>query len=97
MAEHVLKTLASYWDAIACGEKTFEVRLNDRGFQKGDVLVLRRLGRDGLCEGREERGFWRYKQLRRHVTYILTGGQFGIEPDYVVMAIERCNDEDPRA
>jgi Domain of unknown function (DUF3850) len=26
MTEHVLKTLAPYWDAIADGSKTFEVR-----------------------------------------------------------------------
>lgn len=46
MVEHVLKTLPDYFDAVARGEKTFEVRRDDRGFQKGDILVLHRLGRD---------------------------------------------------
>lgn len=41
MIEHSLKTTASCWDAIERGEKTFEVRRDDRGFQKGDVLLLR--------------------------------------------------------
>ena len=38
--EHVLKVAPEYWSAIADGSKTFEVRRNDRAFQKGDVLVL---------------------------------------------------------
>jgi ASC-1-like (ASCH) protein len=37
---HELKTTDVYWDAVNCGEKTFEVRRNDRGFQKGDLLHL---------------------------------------------------------
>jgi|CXWL01.1.fsa_nt_gi hypothetical protein len=37
---HELKTLPQYWDAVQRGEKTFEVRRDDRGFQKGDVLEL---------------------------------------------------------
>ncbi len=40
---HTLKTLPQYWDAVAGGEKNFEVRRDDRGFQKGDELILVRL------------------------------------------------------
>lgn len=76
MAEHTLKTLPDYWDAISGGEKNFEVRRDDRGFQKGDVLVLQRL--NSLHE------------IRCEITYILRGGQFGIEPGYVVMGIKKC-------
>ena len=34
---HELKTLPKYFDAIVVGEKTFEVRRDDRGFQKGPL------------------------------------------------------------
>ena len=37
---HHLKILAEYFDSIACGDKTFEIRKNDRGFQKGDIVYL---------------------------------------------------------
>jgi hypothetical protein len=42
MKVHVLKTWPLFFDAQASGEKTFEVRRNDREFEVGDVLVLRR-------------------------------------------------------
>jgi ASC-1-like (ASCH) protein len=40
MTTHKLKIRPEYYDAVASGEKCFEVRFNDRGYQKGDVLVL---------------------------------------------------------
>jgi hypothetical protein len=88
VTEHVLKTWGRYWDRVASGEKTFEVRRDDRGFQKGDILILRRTddeppyyytpGSDGRFSTRD---------LRKRVSWILTGGQFGIEPGHVVMAL----------
>lgn len=39
-ARHVLKVVPPYMDALLDGSKTFEVRRNDRGFQRGDTLVL---------------------------------------------------------
>ena len=78
MAEHHLKCHVQYFDAIARGEKNFEVRRNDRDFQLGDVLILHRY---------DPRQGYRFVELRRRVTYVLPGGQFGIEPDYVVLAL----------
>jgi hypothetical protein len=93
MTEHILKTVDHYWHAVERGDKNFEVRRDDRGFQRGDVLVLRRLTANKLYfelknfrsmrEGKEE-----YYDLRRRITYILTGGQLGIEPGYVVLGLE---------
>ena len=38
---HELKIAPAYFDAVQAGEKTFEVRKNDRGFAKGDTVLLR--------------------------------------------------------
>jgi hypothetical protein len=48
---HHLKTWPRYWDAIAAGVKTFELRRNDRFFQRDDIVVLHRFAepRDGNC------------------------------------------------
>jgi hypothetical protein len=85
---HDLKTWDVYWDAVASGDKTFEGRRDDRGFQKGDIVRLLR------CEKRHgayvvELDFKGNPEhvLEKRITYILTGGQFGIEPGYVVLAL----------
>ena len=85
--EHKLKTLAPYWDAIHRGEKLFEVRRDDKGFQKGDFLLLQKFdGKYYETEGFEISA--PIKTLRKKITYILTGGQFGIQPGYVVLGLE---------
>jgi hypothetical protein len=92
--KHTLKTLPDYWDAIERGEKTFEVRKNDRGFKKGDELLLLRLVKLGSGP---RAGAWVeeksvdgcYVKLHRKITYVLTGGQFGIEPGYVVLGLKK--------
>lgn len=39
--EHELKCWPVYFQRVWTGDKTFEVRLDDRGFQRGDRVVLR--------------------------------------------------------
>jgi len=77
---HVLKTFPVYLDAIGRGHKTFEVRRNDRGFSVGDTLDLR--------EWHDARKAWGPRWLTCRVSYMLPGGQFGIEPGFVVMGIK---------
>jgi hypothetical protein len=86
---HELKTLAVYFDAIARGEKNFEVRRDDRGFQKGDTLRLLRLYDNGSYKDRavEYKAGKPAHVLTRKISFILTGGQFGIEPGFVVLAL----------
>ena len=37
---HQLKTLPEYFEAVRKGDKTFELRENDRDFKVGDYLAL---------------------------------------------------------
>ena len=37
---HELKIEESYYKAVVNGTKNFEIRYNDRGFQKGDTCIL---------------------------------------------------------
>lgn len=41
IATHELRTWPGYFQQTWLGRKTFDVRLDDRGFQRGDGLVLR--------------------------------------------------------
>lgn len=84
---HILKTLGTVWDAIERGEKRFEVRRNDRFFQRGDIVTLRKMDETGRYY---ETGATRFTTLdiSFRIGWMLQGGQFGIEPGYVVFQLE---------
>jgi hypothetical protein len=89
-AEHRLKTLPQFWDAISRTDKNFEVRRDDRGFQKGDILILQKHDGNDYIMDYSKKPKEPYS-LRKRITYILTGAQFGIEAGYVVMGLEDDN------
>lgn len=105
MTEHFLKLEYRYWDAVNSGEKNFEVRRDDRGFQKGDVVTLCKFGKDPRVISRHKIGFMddcdnvisglhtsnRVAKIQRKISYVLTGGQFGIEPGYVILGLREHN------
>ncbi len=73
---HHLKTEQPFWDHIYVGSKNFEVRSSsDRRFEAGDTLVLNEHPSTGRAP------------IIKIVSYVLRGGQFGIMPGYVVMAL----------
>lgn len=45
--EHEIKINPYAYEQVKCGNKTFEIRCNDRGYQKGDRVVMRCF--DGNC------------------------------------------------
>jgi ParB family chromosome partitioning protein len=76
---HELKTHPRPFSAIASGEKTFEWRRDDRGFEVGDMLLLKRFDPGvGRTTGSE---------IIRFVTYILRAPDFGVPEGYCVMSI----------
>ena len=77
---HELKILKSFADAVYDNEKTFEVRKNDRGFQRGDTVKFCVIDGDGRYIDHPLNGE-KYK-----ITYVLSG--WGIEPDHVVFGIK---------
>lgn len=78
---HELKILPEYFKAIVDGSKTFELRKNDRGFKVRDKLILREYG---ICEG--VKGYSGQK-ITKEISYILEGGQYGLEEGYVILAL----------
>lgn len=76
---HELKTYTEYFQRILTNEKPFEIRINDRDYQKGDTLLLREYyPKENTYSGMEAQFI---------VGYILHGGQFGIKKGYCVMAL----------
>jgi len=79
MKKHELKTWPDYFYRVFAGSKKFEVRKNDRDFQIGDQLHLR--------EYDPNTNEYTGRDLYKTVTYILHGGEFGIEKGYCVMSL----------
>lgn len=77
---HELKTWPAYFIAVCNGEKTFEIRKDDRQFVIDDVLCLRE-----WCPDLQE--YTGRHELKR-VSYVLRGGQFGVQEGYVVMGLQ---------
>ena len=89
MTIHRLKILPPYYEAVASGVKTFEVRRDDRGYQVGDTLVLREWNPEVKEIGVEWYApAYTGRELAREVTYILRGPAFGIEEGYVAMGVK---------
>ncbi|MDU2108471.1 ASCH/PUA domain-containing protein [Clostridium sp.] len=76
--EHALKILPEYFEDVVIGKKTFELRKNDRGFALGDILTLKEFSGDKYTG----------KEVNKLVTYILTGGKYGLEDGYVILGIK---------
>lgn len=84
---HELKTWPVFFTAVKEGRKTFEVRKNDRNFQVGDELLLREfIPADYFDFGDEEK--YSGEICHRKITYILKGGEFGIDKDTVILGLQ---------
>lgn len=81
MRVHDLKILNDFADSVVAGDKTFEIRENDRGFQKGDFIKFRAVEKTGLIN---------YQHLINskfyEITFVLNG--WGLENGVVALAIK---------
>lgn len=90
---HELKTWPEPFQAIEEGFKSFELRLNDRGFEVGHWLHLREY--QFATPGVE--AHYTGRNTIRRVTYVLESGFPGLRPGYVIMGLEPINHALPMA
>ena len=76
---HELKIYPDYFTDVITGEKSFEIRKNDRPFQKGDLLALNEWDGDKYTGN----------SCLVYVDYIMTDAEY-CKKDMVVMAIKPC-------
>lgn len=94
MTTHELKCWPDFYAPLASGEKPFDLRVNDRKYQVGDVLTLR--------EYDDRKGSYTGRQLRKRVTYVLDGvGPGCITPlkglarGYVILGLANVDEKAP--
>ena len=88
---HDLKLDMEFCDAVFNGDKTFEMRLNDRGYQKGDFIKF------VPVEGTSRLVTSTYHPIKDalfEITYVLNG--YGLKEDFVCLAIKRVKVDDNR-
>ena len=88
MAHHILKCDSHFWDDVASGGKTFEVRFNDRGFKLGDTICLKCWDPDRQSYRHEITGEPE-QVVHAGINYILFGGAefVGLQRGYVVLGL----------
>lgn len=74
---HQIRIGTTFFNDVCSGRKTFELRKNDRGYAKGDILEMMEFT-NGKYTGRS---------VKVHVTYILEDFA-GLKEDYCIMAIK---------
>jgi hypothetical protein len=78
--KHRLKVWPEYFAPIFRGEKSFEIRKNDRDYMIGDVL--------NLCEFDPKTEKFSGRSINKEVIYIADNlEKFGLPKDVVVMSI----------
>lgn len=75
---HELKITPKYFKDVVDGDKNFELRKNDRDFKVGDSLMLKEF----------DSGAYKGDSVQVVVTYILVGGEYSLDKDYVILGIE---------
>lgn len=83
MAIHILKIKKQYADEISAGNKMFEVRLNDRNYQKGDLVQFMVTDCDELHD---------IDKNMFQITYVLSEFPQGLRRGYVVFGIRRAEE-----
>ena len=77
--KHDLKILPEYYKEQKLGKKTFEIRKDDRDYNVGDILNLEEF------DGKKYTG----NKRKRVVTYIMDGGNYGLEKGFVIMSTKK--------
>lgn len=85
--EHILKIKVNYAIDILKNGKNFEVRKNDRNYQKGDTVSF------NVIDGFGKTVTQNLEMPKYEITYVLHGGEYGLDEDYCVFGIKPIKEE----
>ena len=83
---HKLKIWTSFANCVLDGSKTFGIRKNDRGFQKGDTIVFEVMDDGGVLHNSSHK----LNGKEYEITYVLS--DWGLERGYVGLGIKEYKD-----
>jgi hypothetical protein len=80
---HVIRLATMYYDDVASGKKSFELRKNDRDYKVGDILDLMEFA-EGRCTGRT---------VKADIVYVLENYS-GLQEGYCILGIKIVGDNE---
>ncbi len=88
MQLHFLKIEERYYEAIERGQKTCELRYNDRDYQAGDLIrfITKWVGQDRPSGERFEGDYWVRANVYK-ITHVLHEFD-GLKKDYVILSLK---------
>ncbi len=88
MVEHELKIWPQFFSSVLSGEKTCDLRKDDRAFRVNDILILREW--EPLTEQ------YTGRIVRRQITHLLhhdpragCAATYGLTPGYVIISLSK--------
>ena len=81
---HELKTWPEFFKSVANGDKTFEIRRDDRDFRVGDLLLLR--------EWDPVTSSYSGRELHRQIKYMTERGNPWVKEGFVVLGLRAASD-----
>ena len=85
MSEFTLKTDPAVFQDVLDGKKTFEIRFNDRGYQVGDLIVLKETRFTGQQMREGSPLIYTGREMQKQISYILSG--YGLQDGWVILGI----------
>ena len=82
MKIHNIKLSIKFCDAVLNGEKTFDIRKNDRGYQKGDHIRFKPVYFSPI----QNSAYHAIQEREYEITYVLNG--WGLNDGFVALAIK---------
>lgn len=92
---HELKILPIYFEEVVKGNKTFEIRKDDRDFKIGDILLLKEYDPDKkYLDIKDEETHYSGKKILKKILYVLKDiPSLGLKEGYVLLGIKELDSD----
>lgn len=94
MYHHNLKIQERFVKPIIENEKRFEIRNNDRCFQKGDLVSFTVVDNNNIDKDTLHHKYCEFERMDFEITYIISG--WGLKNGYVVFGFKERGSNDER-
>lgn len=82
---HKLKIREEFFNALINDEKTYEIRKNDRDYQKGDkIYFTKMICQDGSIEEIKPQVLGEFI-----ITHVFSNTEYGLKEGYVILSIKK--------